>query len=138
MVQAESTLDKVWEIDNLTPHIIDYMIAKILEFDVKFDPDFKKTYIHLERLSNEENEGWTEWSPTTYWCQGGPLLQEYSISVELYHKAEKLEVWMARWGDSGHKDYKLVYGQTQLEAGMKSVLCFLLKSDLVDVPKEVT
>ena len=73
------------------------------------------------------------WSPTRWWSQGGPLIEEFEIEV-----SKDGTVWKSVITDKGvectyWKEYE---GDTPLEAACRAVVALKLGSD-VEVPKEL-
>lgn len=76
---------------------------------------------------------WPKWEPSINGCQGGPLLEKYSISTEcLWVCNSEKRFWMARIGS----DY-VQHGPTQLVAGMRCLVASRV-GDEFEVPVLLT
>lgn len=79
------------------------------------------------------------WKPSTHWNQGGPLIEEYQISVVENLPCSPGRNWETRCSrtakGAGWRDYG--YGPTPLIAAMRCLVAGKL-GGTIDVPEELT
>lgn len=73
-----------------------------------------------------------EWTPSTDWSQGGPLIEKYQIEIKWYG-VDGLAMWWNAW----HQDIvQFQLGDTILIAACRAIVAAKL-GDTVDVPAEL-
>ena len=78
---------------------------------------------------------WEDYSPSTDWAQGGPIIEREGMALNM----EDTHEWRAAmwWDDEDSKGDILMVGPTPLIAAMRCYVASKLGDD-VDIPKELT
>lgn len=114
-------LEDYLDIQNLNTNQIDYLIAKHAKIGLKTIFDKTDKCVYIELMIDKLQSKYFLFSPTRYWIQGGPLLQKHGISINLDFKNEHFEWWCGYFSEIRDENTTM-YGETQLEAGMKAIL----------------
>lgn len=116
----------------LTGAALDWAVAKCEGYIATFKPD---GVVYAHPISGEWHHN-GNWSPSTKWVQGGPIIEREGISVRLWID----QGWCAtneREGDEcDGDDYVGVSGPTSLVAAMRCYVASKLGFE-VDVPEEL-
>jgi len=85
-------------------------------------------------VTNEKNASYT-FSPSTYWSQGGPIIEREKIETQYWPATER---WSARVYDldSGERTIDMMYGSTPLIAAMRCFVASKLGNE-IDIPEEL-
>ena len=110
----------------LTGAALDWAVAKCERLSVRWDTD-EDAFIYFDREEGANRE----WSPSTNWAQGGPIIEREGISIWVFDDV----TWKAETPFVG---VECVYeAPTPLIAAMR---CFVAGKlgDTVDIPEELT
>lgn len=116
----------------LTGPALDWAVAKCDLYLGQVKLNQHKRWNDLGRTQVRDDD-WTEYSPSTDWSQGGPIMGREKINVEWWGMD-----WWHAWIDS-KADLPPIYnkrGPTPLIAAMR---CFVASKmgDSIDIPKEL-
>lgn len=118
---------------------IDWMVAKCWYTDRRVETGVMgATFgVELQPGSGDRYSGWMQFSPSTNWAQGGPIIEREGISVShCKHGVEGVDAWWATGGPTGEEETLGLFGPTPLIAAMR---CFVASKlgDEVEVPEEL-
>lgn len=110
------------KVSDLTGAELDYWIGKVEHIHVwivdKPTPKSKKKEC---RKDLTYQNGWTTYSPSTNWSQGGPIIEKYEIQLNFWNKNnEKWEAIIYK-DDTDPSEY-FGYGDTILTAAMRAIV----------------
>jgi len=116
----------------LTGPALDWAVAKCEGITVKYQPGFL-TYSEIKFLADWDDA--LEYSPSTDWSQGGPIIERERIRIVPYPLRRIKEGW---WAGFDYADERAIgcAGPTPLIAAMR---CFVASrlGDTVEVPDEL-
>ncbi len=101
-------------INHLSRVKLDILVAEALAIEV-FYPDEQDKLCYIPRAGMIARE----WSPSRFWSQGGPLIEQYKI--DLNWAWEEMQEWTA----SIEPDIN-IQGSSVLEAAMRALVCLKL------------
>lgn len=78
------------------------------------------------------NMRWDDWTPSTDWSQGGPLIDLHIEQVEKMSGANPVRAWCA---DTA-KDERYMFGPTLLVAACRAIVAAKL-GEVVEIPAEL-
>ena len=112
-MNTTETVDR--KILELSGTALDWAVAKAQRIDCINFQQFFVTLDPIVKLADWDDAA--EYSPSTKWAQGGPIVQDNAISVE-FTEDEEAEGWLTYIDNEG----ELFPGRTALEAVMR---CFV-------------
>ena len=83
---------KIVEMSTLTDEQITFFLGKILGINIIVKNFGKLCYLCIGE-DGLKNSSWLRYKPTEMWTHGGPLIEQYKISLEFEEGEEK--IWMA-------------------------------------------
>jgi hypothetical protein len=119
----------------LTGAALDWAVAKAHYTDGRLvDLTEGKTGVRVARdprYDGSEHSHWFTFFPSTYWSQGGPIIEREEIAI-----VPMAQGWEAQYEPSDSTETHLAYGPTPLIAAMR---CFVASKlgDEVEVPDEL-
>jgi len=122
---------KVSEATNIQ---LDWMVAKAKGYTANLA--YKKVFIETPGIDSDEFYGWTSFAPTTYWSQGGPIIEQKCIALRSHYHDET--PWSAEPSFSTVllKVSAFSTGPTPLVAAMRCYVVSELGKE-VEVPDEL-
>jgi hypothetical protein len=111
----------------LTGAALDWAVAKCERLSVRWDTD-EDAFIYFDREEGANRE----WSPSTNWAQGGPIIERERIPI-----GPQFKQWWAGRCDVMDDDNNGRTGATPLIAAMRCYVASKL-GDTVDIPEELT
>jgi hypothetical protein len=111
----------------LTGHALDWAVAKCESITLYRSKNKKWMTANYGEFNHRHGAPW--YSPSTYWAQGGPIIEREGINLEYAIDPEK-------WCACIMADQE-VYGPTLLIAAMRCYVASKL-GDEIDIPKELT
>jgi len=88
-------------------------------------------YKLLDLIVKQIEDGIKDYSPSTNWVQGGPIIEREKITPQYMDRG----YWRA-WTEVGEKAHKVAYGPTPLIAAMRCYVASRL-GDEVELPEEL-
>ena len=121
---------------------LDWLVAKCEGYNCLFDDEVSGPWLVPQEGFLHDEKPLSEFSPSTDWSQGGPIIERKCIGIER-HRLDGPREWAAcDWHSvvvQGHTCLErshYVYGPTPLIAAMRCVVAANL-GDEVDVPDEL-
>lgn len=113
------------KVSEATDKVLDYLVATC---------EGEETYIHKGRLEAR----WTDngYSPSTYWAQGGPIIEREGLYLKARNDAKEWASGALSVKRQDGKPGPLYYGPTPLIAAMRCYVASKL-GDTAEVPEEL-
>lgn len=95
---------------------LDYFVAKAAKRRAYIDAETHKCFIQVNP------DRWVEFSPSTLWTHGGPIIENMKISIEYDGIINGKPTWCSYIGFNQYNNSTCADGQTPLEAAMRTVV----------------
>ncbi len=91
----------------------------------------RNSYINSDKcrimVKDAHNTKFVEYCPSSKWLHGGPLIEQFDVSLESYGKISvcktgSIKCWLAYIGEGDIKKVTSSYGETALQAAMRSIV----------------
>jgi hypothetical protein len=86
--------------------------------------------------NHEEADAWHQYSPSTDWAQGGPIIERERIATG-FDGYDDIDLALPIWSACKYVDGVEGYGHTPLIAAMRCYVASKLGDD-IDIPEELT